>query len=1102
MLLLALLSSASNAGFPISPSDYAQCGEPDQPELCPSDLSEEWSYLSYVPEHARDSVREAELDMGSGNRVDRAWRTTTGQWEVIIAVGDSGISWEHTDLINKVHLNTAELPLPQDAAGEEASSYDLNGDGVTNVADYADDPRVDITAGRDVADDVLDPSDLIYTFSDDVDDDGNGYVDDIAGWDFFGRDNDPYNEYNDGYGTHGTGVMREAAAEPENGGDIGVCPNCAVLPLRHGDTFITDGGRVAEAVTYAADAGAVVIVLATGALSSGEGTEAAVQYAWSKDMLVAGVTGDENAYHHNYPAVIDHALYSHSVTHNTGDDDNAVYSYMNTLNCNNYGARVSFVAASSACATGSAAVTGGVVGMIHSAALEAGLTLSAGEVTQLLTQTATDVNLTDAEREESKAYPSEEGWDPFYGYGRLDTAGAVEAVADGRIPPVADISSPRWFSTYEPTHTQSVAIEGTVSADRAGGYDWILEMGLGNDPRTWSELASGSGEAAFTGTLATIDLSSLPEVEIEEATQDEGIIGRLERVNQPAVTVRLQVTDDAGLTAESRKTFFSHRDDDLLPGFPMELGGSGEASPQLADLDGDGDFEIIVATGSGTVLAVDDDGTLLPGWPVYSDVLDDLAEDAPGFSSGAVPPLREAFLATPAVGDLDGDGTMEIVAAGIAGGLYVWNTDGTLVDGFPTYAIGRTAEEFDTLHTYDQGFAGAPTLYDLDGDGTLEIIAAAMDSRLYAFSADGSDWGPYPVEICEPSLCGISGSRIITSPTIGDVDGDGDPDIGLGSNEAPQDGRYSVAYLLDARTAESLDGWPHLESGLVNEAVLLPMIGEGHPSSLAFADIDGDGDLEIANPVMLGTSSPLHHTGETALDLAYYESEFPSSGNTDIPSIIQLVANPSFGDLTGDGTPELLLSGVSSVYLASLASRTQIDYQQGVLAWDGTDGAVLDGWPRQIEDVQFLVAPAVADVSGDGSPEVIMGSGGYLVHAWDGEGDEAPGWPKLTGHWTLASPAVGDIDGDGYVEVVVTTREGWLFAWSTAGRADQTVQWSGVHHDPQNTGNYEHALAAQAGPPDAEAQGCCAGRSGEAAAWLVLPVGLLGLRRRRRAAGA
>ena len=86
------------------------------------------------------------------------------------------------DLVNKLYLNRGELPTP-----EESDKYDANYDGVFNILDYADDSRV-FDANGNAAND---PEDLILIFSDGTDDDSNGYIDDISGWDFFEGDNNP-----------------------------------------------------------------------------------------------------------------------------------------------------------------------------------------------------------------------------------------------------------------------------------------------------------------------------------------------------------------------------------------------------------------------------------------------------------------------------------------------------------------------------------------------------------------------------------------------------------------------------------------------------------------------------------------------------------------------------------------------------------------------------------------------------------------------------------------------------------------------------------------------------------------------------------------------
>src|SRR3954453_20590525 len=129
--------------------------------------------------------------------VHTAWNVTTGRPDVLISVLDSGIEWNKqdamADLRFKVHLNKGELPQPEkthaamvdgvDCDDYSHSGYDINGDGVFNLLDYACDDRV-ATNGlgsslRHGPSGYLTPEDLIIAFSNHNDADGNGYVDDI-----------------------------------------------------------------------------------------------------------------------------------------------------------------------------------------------------------------------------------------------------------------------------------------------------------------------------------------------------------------------------------------------------------------------------------------------------------------------------------------------------------------------------------------------------------------------------------------------------------------------------------------------------------------------------------------------------------------------------------------------------------------------------------------------------------------------------------------------------------------------------------------------------------------------------------------------------------
>ena len=135
---------------------------------------------------------------------------------VLVAVVDTGIAWDHPDLADRVWVNPGE---------------DLDGDGA-----------------------VMDPDDR-----NGIDDDGNGFVDDLCGWDFDDRDGDPYDRLS-GHGTHVAGTI---AGTGRCGTATGVAPGSRLLPVRVGH-FASQAATVWEGLQYAAASGARVINLSMG----------------------------------------------------------------------------------------------------------------------------------------------------------------------------------------------------------------------------------------------------------------------------------------------------------------------------------------------------------------------------------------------------------------------------------------------------------------------------------------------------------------------------------------------------------------------------------------------------------------------------------------------------------------------------------------------------------------------------------------------------------------------------------------------------------------------------------------------------------------------
>ena len=666
--LAILLPSASLAEVPLPL--FPDCGTGG---ACPSDYDPfgEWELGSGHPEQVpATSLVEIERPFGSGMWVDRAWSITTGRTDVIVAVMDSGIEWGQGELLNKHYLNAGELPFPQDADGVDAGTYDLNGDGVHNMEDWVADPRVEPDSAGYIdqhAHDRKDPSDLIAVFSDGVDDDGNGYVDDISGWDFFWNDNDPYDEIQqDGY-SHGSKEGRWSVAEGgDGGGSIGSCPNCMLLNIRVGDGFVADVNHFANAAVFAVDSGASVIQEALGTLNNTTMAVEAIEYAWDNGVTIIGSAADETAWHANMPGANHHVVYTHAIRYDAIDreDTSTWFAYSN---CTNFGGRLDISVPAEGCSSGGTGRGAGVAGLLHSAArdaLEAGVidsALTANEMYQLIIHQVHDIAF-NPDDDRPSLYPSHPGWDQYFGYGRPDAFGAVTAISTGEIPPEADLLAPAWFTVLNKTETPTVEVRGIAAADRQGSYTWELEVAGGMDPRDadFSQVAAGSGSARFEGVLATLDLDDVPvdaSAVIEAFDRFDTNVTKVDKVHVHAATLRLRVIDGEGRLGEMRKMIFVQADPDLLPGMPKRVAVSVEPSLNLVDVDGDGIDDVVYVTSDGAVHVADATLTDKPGWPQHVPLLDEVDSDNPanhlasaGYVGGHVGDQgRHGVVASPAV---------------------------------------------------------------------------------------------------------------------------------------------------------------------------------------------------------------------------------------------------------------------------------------------------------------------------------------------------------------------------------------------------------------------------------------------------------------------
>lgn len=308
-----------------------------------------------------------------------AWDTEKGSEDVVVAVLDSGINFDHPEFTGRIWINS-------------------------------DDP------------------------ADGTDNDGNGYTDDMFGWDFVNNDNDPTDDQG-----HGTSVTAVIAANANNGlGYAGVDWNCKIMVVKTSNEGGTlDMADLVSGIYYAVNNGADVINISAGGPTPSFALQDAVNDAWADGVIIAASTGNDNS-SVKYPAAYGKVI---AVGASSADDSRCAPFYSGGGgSC--YGASMDIIA------------PGNIIYSLNYADINdyvnqySGTSLSCPMVTGVMSllvaqdpsRTPEDItNILIASAEDQVGPPEEDtpGWDQYFGYGRLNANYALNVgsigIKEGKI---------------------------------------------------------------------------------------------------------------------------------------------------------------------------------------------------------------------------------------------------------------------------------------------------------------------------------------------------------------------------------------------------------------------------------------------------------------------------------------------------------------------------------------------------------------------------------------------------------------------------------------------------------------------------------------------
>ena len=431
-----------------------------------------------------------------------------------------------------------------------------------------------------------------------------------------------------------------------------------------------------------------------------------------------------------------------------------------------------------------------------------------------------------------------------------------------------------------------------------------------------------------------------------------------------------------------------------LAGYPLFMESPTTSSPAVGDIDGDGDPEIVIG------------GEYIYAW--HHDGLEMRDGDANPQTWGIINTTGDVFTSAITLSKIDGNPGLEIIASDLnTPAVHIMDYNGDAIPGWPQIALAD--------------FRAAPTIGDIDGDSSPEIIAVDHNGRIYVWNANGTE---YTDGDSNPGTQGVFYVTPATSfhyitPSVCDIDNDGLDEILLPT-------RSNNFYVLN-EDGTSVPGFPFV------------MNGEGGGSAVT-GDIDNDGLPEILVHSKGSGVYLLNHDGS----LAPGWPRFASLNNFFGPS-------PALADFDGDGTLEIVVVG----YTLASSKIYVIDHL----------GNNLPGWPLVYGNGFYTESsPVIADIDGDGSMDIVLGDESKFIRAWDINAQPVSGFPIGTGDAVRATPFFTDLDRDGDLDMIACSWDQYLYVYDMqAPYAPGNTQWPTIQGNIHRTGKFQDAVATAVG---------------------------------------